>query len=240
MKIIKIIFLRRLFAGAFLCGYVSASWATTTGPYLGLQLGWGRLNQGEFIAGHLNRLVSRVLPDTSFNNIFFNDTGRGGRLFVGYQFNQYFALELGYYQFSTLNFNAALNTDIPIYEDEDVNIHLPLELSTKVQVKTDAFDLTAKGIFPFTDYFSVYGKVGVVALNSEGTAVITAKTPLVDVSLYTGPTVNMIYPIFGVGINYDATKRLSLDLSVIRIQQINPNLYPNIDFASVGILYRFH
>lgn len=222
--------------------WCQSGFATTVGPYLGLQLGWGRLNQGEYIAWHLNKVVNKYLPDTSLNNIFFNDTGRGGRIFLGYQFNNYFAIEVGYYRFSTLEFNADLNTNIVVDQNivDDVDINIPLSVSTQVRVQTDAFDLVAKGMYPFTDKFSVYAKLGLVALNSSGTGSITLQTPYVDVSLYTAPNVNIIYPIYGIGMNYDATQHITIDLSLMRIQQINPNLYPTIDFAAVGAIYRFN
>jgi OmpA-OmpF porin, OOP family len=217
-----------------LAGMTSPSWATSPGPYFGLQLGWGRLNQGKFIARHMNRLVSNVAPDTSVHNVFFSDTGRGGRIFLGYQFNRFFAAEVGYYRFSELNFDASMTTDIPLFD-----FNIALGLATHVKVRTDAYDLVAKGMLPLTDAFSFYAKAGLVALNSEGTAVVTAKTPVADVSLYAAPSVNIIYPIVGLGMNYDVTPKLSIDLSVIRIQQVNRNLYPSIDFAAIGMMYHF-
>jgi opacity protein-like surface antigen len=222
-----------------LVGFVNQVFATSPGPYVGLQLGWVRLNQGKYIYSRFDQLIQKTFPYTSVGNVFFTDTGRGARIFAGYQFNAYIALEIGYYRFSDLNFSAGLNTDVPIFENEDFNVHLPLDISTKVWVRTDAFDLVAKIIWPFTKKFSIYGKVGFTALNSQGSASVTIKTPVADISFYTDPSVNIVAPTYGIGMNYDVTDHASIDFSWNRIQKINSNLYPDIDFLAVGLMYHF-
>lgn len=214
--------------------------ASSTGPYLGLQLGWGKLNQGEFIASSLDKLVSKTFPDTSVSSVFFSDTGRGGRIFLGYQFNPYVAVEGGYYRFSSLKLNADLSTNITVLEQFHYNLDVPLNLSTRVEVRTDAFDLVAKGIWPVTQKFSLYAKAGLAALNSDGKAIITLKTPVADFSLVTDPSVNIVYPTFGLGMNYDITPQVSGDLAWNRIQKVNPCPYPSIDFVSAGLIYHFY
>jgi opacity protein-like surface antigen len=211
--------------------------ATANGPYLGLQLGWGMLNQGEFIARHFDQVVSKTFPDTSVGNVTFSDTGRGGRIFFGYQFNPYLSAEIGYYRFSRLTFDAALDTNITVLKQ--YGIKLPFGVSTDVNVRTDAFDLVGKASWPVTQKFSVYGKLGLAALNSEGKAVVTIKTSYIDVSVIADPSVSIIYPTFGLGMSYDITSHVSGDLSWNRIQKINPCPYPSIDFVAVALMYHF-
>jgi opacity protein-like surface antigen len=182
--------------------------------------------------------VSKTFPDTSVGDVTFSDTGRGGRVFFGYQFNRYLSAEVGYYRFSSLKFDASLSTNVPILDD--YGLAIPLELYSKVQVKTDAFDLVAKGIWPVTEKLSIYGKLGIAALNSDGKAILTMSTPLVDVSFVTDPSVSIIYPTFGLGVNYDITDHVSGDLSWMRIQKVSPCPYPSIDFVSVGLMYHFY
>lgn len=226
-----------IFTTLFLSSFSVFTFATTPGPYLGLQFGWGRVNQGEFVTEYINKVVKKILPETSLHSIIFTDTGRGGRFFVGYQFNAYIAAEIGYYRFSSLDYKASLNTDIRVFQKYGYNIHLPINLFAKIYVRTEVIDVVAKGILPLTDYFSIYGKLGVAVLNSDATAAVTAKTPLADVDFYAAPSVNIVYPTFGLGINYDATKHISLDLALMRIQKVNSCPYPNIDFIAVGIVY---
>lgn len=223
----------------FLCGYLTGTFATTKGPYIGGQVGWGYVHQGTFISYHLNRLVQKKYKYVSLSpmDILQRDTGLAERIFVGYQVNNYFALEMGYYHFTPIQVNTKLSADITLLERYGIDI--PVNASTKTAVTTYAIDVVGKGILPVTPCFSVYGKLGLAYLSSSGTAKVSASIPAGKIKLSTTPSVNIVYPAVGVGVNYDLSKNASVDLSWSRIQKIHPCPYPSIDFVSAGLLYHF-
>jgi OOP family OmpA-OmpF porin len=64
-----------------------------------------------------------------------DDSDTAWRILGGFQFNKFFAVELGYYDFGEASSGTA-------------------------KLEAEAFELVAVGSFHFTDRFSVYGKVG--------------------------------------------------------------------------------
>ena len=217
---------------------ISKAFATIPGPYIGGQLGWADLHQGDYIASHLNSLFEKAVPSLSIDslNILYINTGLAGRVFLGYQFNSYFAAEVGYYRFTQLDVNTKLDIDVIILKQ---NFTLPTSLSTRATVRTEALDLVAKGILPLTDKFSIYGKLGLAYLNVIGKVSLSVNSPLLNTSLSGNPSLNLVYPTFGIGANYDLTQHISTDLSWNRIQRLNSHLFPSTDFISLGLIYRF-
>lgn len=197
------------------------------------------MHQGEFLSYHLNGLINRVVsvPSIDSLNIFFNNTGFAGRIFAGYQFNAYFAAEMGYYRFSPLNIKADFNVDVVILEKFDLSV--PFDFTARATVYTYVVDLVGKGIYPVTDKFSLYGKLGVAYLNATGNIILAVKTKIVDLSISTNPSINVLYPTFGIGLNYDITQHFSTDLSWSHIQKYNSHCFPSVDFVGVGLLYHF-
>lgn len=216
-----------------------SSFAATIGPYIGLQLGWGDVNQGKFIEPRIEDSVKRTIPGLTVNalHIGYRDTGRGGRIYLGYQFNTYIAAELGYSRFTSLNFRASMDGNVKLLQE--LGVEIPAALVANIRVNTDAFDLVMKAMYPVTEKFSIYGKLGLASLNSLGAADLTLKTPLVDLSIVANPSINLIYPVIGLGMQYQPTEHVGIDLAVTRIQKVDPCLYPSIDMATVGIIYYF-
>ena len=203
---------------------------------MGIQGGWANLHQGEYIASRLDALLEKEIPGVSAKSInVFSDTGLAGRIFAGYQFNPYFAIEMGYYRFNRLNVNTDLTVDLTILDQQ--GLHIPVDFSTQAFVKTDAFDLIFKGILPCTDRLNLYGKLGVTYLEISGKVSLIEDTPLVHANLSGNPSLNLVYPTAGIGISYDLTKKISSDLSWTHIQRINKHVFPSADFVAVGLLY---
>jgi len=122
---------------------------------------------------------------------------------------------------------------------EKYGYDIPLNISSRVTVKTDAFDVVGKGILPLTDNFSLFGKLGFAFLYSEGHLNLSLDTPLGSANIYADPSVNVVYPTFGLGINYDITKNVSAEFVWTRIQKVNPCRFPSIDFVGFGWAYHF-
>lgn len=225
-------------------GLCQSSLAAANGPYVGVQIGWANIHQGEFIAYHLNELVHRVFPEGDINKplkIVFNDTGFAGRLFAGYQFDKYFAVEVGYYRFARLDFTTTLNVEVAVFRVYS----LPMDITAHATVNTYVVDLVGKGMWPVTDKFKLYAKFGLAYINTDGTVSIAVKTTILSVvdlsaSLSSTPSVNLIYPTLGLGMAYNIAEHFSADLSYTRIQQFTSNSFPSIDFIAVGLIYHFN
>ena len=123
---------------------VASSHAASNAPYVGAQLGYGDVHQ---------------FHDDDHGK----DTGVAGRLFAGYQFNDYFATEMGWSKFS----NATASYS---YSDAYNSAN------AKATIKTDALDLVVKGILPVTSEVKVYGKLGAAYVMSRGNAKVSYST----------------------------------------------------------------
>ncbi|OGT38338.1 MAG: hypothetical protein A3F12_06725 [Gammaproteobacteria bacterium RIFCSPHIGHO2_12_FULL_38_14] len=208
-----------------------------SGPYAGIQFGLANMHQGSYIAKHLNNLVEDQIPgaSTEYLDMIYDDTGFAGRLFAGYQFNSYLAIETGYTQFQKLSVNTSAGIQINV-----INLPIPADITTHAAVSTDVFDLVGKVILPVTNRFSIYGKLGLAYLNVNGQVKATANIPdVLTVDASANPNLHILYPEAALGINYEMTKKISMDCSLTRIQQYNSHVFPNIDFLSVGIIYHW-
>ena len=133
----------------------AASWAESY-YYLGIAGGEAR---SQF---HEQRLVSSQLsPGVIGSGITGHDNRDGAfRIFGGYQFNRYWALELGYVDLGKFSFTSS------IYPTGSLN--------GEIKARGDTLDLV--GTLPITDNFSVIGRLGAhysrtqAAFNGTGNA----------------------------------------------------------------------
>ncbi len=145
--------------------------------------------------------------------------GVAGRLFAGYQFDQNWAAEFGYTKFS----NVKAKFDYPYFTGTQT-------------LKEHAFDLVAKGILPLQNGFNMYGKLGaaLISMDPSGSATVDGVT-----ASGTGDTQNKVYPTFGVGVSYDITPNVPVDISWNRIQKTGGGNIQSTNFFSAGIAYNF-
>jgi OmpA-OmpF porin, OOP family len=94
-------------------------------------------------------------------------------------------------------------------------------------IEAYAVDLTAKGILPLNDVTNIYGKLGPAWIKETGASGFSGSK-------------DKVYPTFGVGVSYDITPNVPVDLSWNRIQRIGgSDNIPSTDLFSVGIAYNF-
>ncbi len=143
------------------------------------------------------------------------DTGFAGRLYVGYDFNNYFGTELGY-------------------------IYLP---KAKVKfggtelysIKNYAVDLFGKLSMPIANGFGVYAKAGAAYFKS------TAGDDDDSLNLLTG-SASHVGPAYGVGLFYQITPQFAADLSWTRYSgegKWDNDYQPNPDVFMFGLSYKF-
>lgn len=191
--------------------------AYVNGAYLGGALGWGNIHQAGF---------------TDFPNNSSNDSGLAGRVFAGYKFNDYVALESGFTKFSNMNANGSGN-----YVYNNTNIFV----SANGTIKTFAVDLVVKGILPLQHGISLFGTLGGAYVDQYVNVSLTGQTVVGGFYGNTDGTEDTFAPTFGLGASYDITQNLVADLSWSHIQQVdssNSNV-GNTDFLGLGLSYHF-
>ena len=185
--------------------------------------GWyGGVNIGQSMAKIDHDRIRSGLLSGGFTTTSISDDDRdtGFKLFGGYQFNKYFALEAGYFDLGKFEFSA--NT-VPAGT-----------LRGNIKVKGLNFD--AVGILPITEKFSAFGRVG---LNYAEVKDSFTGTGLVAVS-NRNPSKKDINYKNGLGLQYHFTESLGIraEAERYRIDDAVGNS-GDIDLVSVGLVYRF-
>jgi OOP family OmpA-OmpF porin len=189
--------------------------ADDRGWYLGFNAGQTRakIDDAKITRGFL----SSGFITTSIDD---DDRDNGYKVFGGYQFNRYFALEGSQFDLGKYAFTART---------------LPLgTLNGEIKLKGVAFD--AVGILPFTDRFSAFGRAG---LNHTKATDSFGGTGLLIVS-NTGSSKRDTNYKLGLGLQYAFTDRLGMRVEAERYR-INDAVgnKADVDMASIGLVYKF-
>ncbi|MHB8948129.1 MAG: outer membrane beta-barrel protein [Rhodoferax sp.] len=149
-----------------------------------------------------------------------DDRSTGYKIFGGYQYNQYLAVEAGYFDLGNFGFNA---TTVP-----------PGTLSGNIKLK--GFNMDLVGTLPITEKFSVLGRIGANYADASdsfvGTGAVTVTNP--------NPSKRDTNLKVGVGLQYAFTPALAMRAEVERYR-INDAVgnKGDIDLVSLGLIYRF-
>jgi opacity protein-like surface antigen len=214
--------------------------------YVGIQGGWANsgLKMYDGIGGtlSLDRFDFDVPYTLSGRTSVSNDTGWGGRIFVGYQFHKYFAVEAGYFLMRT----ATVSGNGLITTPDNATAALIGTGYFNDDVKTQAFDIVAKGIIPVNDSFNFYAKLGAgYLMNKEsinyGYDFSSVQGPKQDFSA--SDNNNNFAFVYGLGAAYHI-ENWTLDLSWTRWNStqskiMNNNWQPNVDLYALGVSYKF-
>ena len=189
--------------------------ADDSGLYVGGNIGQSRATIDE-------ERITNSLTGAGFTTTGFEDDNRdlGYKLFGGYQFNKYFALEAGYFDLGKFDFTA---TGLP-----------PGTLSGNIKIK--GVNLDAVGILPITEKFSAFGRVGANYAKVEdsfvGSGSLTALNP--------NPTKRDTNYKLGLGLQYAFNDALAMRVEAerYRIDDAVGN-DGDIDLISAGLVFRF-
>lgn len=142
--------------------------------------------------------------------------GIAGRIFAGYDFHKYFAVEAGYFLYG------------PKTELNAAGFKL-------ADVRTQAFDLVGKIKAPIMDNFGLYAKAGVGYLMQKYDSKIAGVS---------GDNVDKFDLVYGFGGYYTFADNWTVDAGYTRYNsghaKISDNWQPVVDFYSVGISYKFN
>jgi len=202
-------------AGYAVCNAFPAL-AVDSGFYLGGNVGQSVSHLDE--SGMTNRVAGPGLSITSVNR---DNRDIGYKLYGGYQANDYFSLESGWFDLGRHNFTS---TTTPAG-------------SLIGNVKIRGMHLDAILRLPLTDQFSVFGRGGMTYAQSRDSFSTTGA-----LALPANPNPNKWAwnPKYGVGVEYDVTRSLGIRAEAERYR-INDATggKGNVDLNSLGLIYRF-
>lgn len=191
---------RKLLVSAILATLSSATLAAAPGFYVGGQLGWSK---ADYAASDYVDLTAGSV----------DNTGMGGRLSAGYQFNQNWAAELGYTKYANAKFKNARDNGAAIADGT---------------LKLDAWDVVGKGILPLDNGFDVFAKLGMSYVKGK------QADGLADAGF---KDFNKWRPTYGLGGSYNFNQNVVADVSWVRVQ--NGSEVRNLDLLSAGVSYHF-
>jgi OOP family OmpA-OmpF porin len=185
--------------------------------------GWyGGVNVGQSRASIDDERITRSLLGSGFATTTMDkdESGTGAKIFGGYQFNRYLALEGGYFSLGKFGYTAST---------------LPAG-SLSGDIRVQGLNLDLVGILPLTDKFSAFARAGVIHAQARDNF---SSTGLVNRAASSPSKRDTSYKV-GVGVEYAFTDRLAVRGEVERYR-INDAIgnKGDIDLASVGLVYRF-
>ena len=167
--------------------------------------------------GITSSLLSEGFSTTSLSD---ENSSTGFKLFGGFRFNRFFAMEGGYFDLGKFGFTA--NT-------------LPLgTLTGKIKVNGVNLDLVA--MMPFADRFSAFARAGVIYAETKDTFTGSGSVSVVNPN----PSKRAASYKYGAGLGFDFTRALGVRVEAERhrIDDAVGNK-GDIDLYSVGLVYRF-
>jgi OOP family OmpA-OmpF porin len=200
--------------GLLLALVTSSAWSQDRGAYLGASIG-----QAEYQDG----CAGVTLP--------CDEKGTAWRVFGGYQYNRYLAVELGY-------------ADLGGPKSSGVVALTGGTAEFSADSKITAWDLSALGSFPVVDRLSAYGRAGIYRAEAEGTSNFTT-TGTVTVNGATSGSRSVSETstgvILGIGLKYEFLRSLAMRAEWHRYFEVGGEggSDVDVDVLSVGLLYRF-
>jgi OmpA-OmpF porin, OOP family len=134
-----------------------------------------------------------------------SDTGFG--LAGGYQLNDHFAFEFAYVDLGSVSYDLSARVSDGTNEaDADVQL----------ESSADGPVVSALGILPIGERFSVFGRVGFSLMNAKGTARITIN----DVTQRPNQSSQKSDLMYGVGAEFDLSKHFAIRLAWDRYMDV--------------------
>jgi OOP family OmpA-OmpF porin len=189
--------------------------ANDAGWYLGFNAGQSRatIDDARITAG----LLGDGFTTTSISD---DNTHFGFKVFGGYEFNRYFALEGGYFNLGQFGFTA---DTIPAG-------------SLRGDIKLQGGNIDLVGSLPLGDKFSLFARAGLNYAEAKDSFSGTGSVIVIDPS----PQKSAANYKFGAGAEYDVTRSVGIRIEAerYRIDDAVGNK-GDIDLFSVGLVYKF-
>ena len=180
-------------------------------------------NIGQSKAKIDDKSINRQLIDSGSTSSTINedDNDWAYKLFGGYQFNDNFAIEAGYFDLGQFSYKT---TTVP-----------EGALNGKINLKGVNLDLV--GFLPLNETFSAFARVGANYARTDGTF---SSSGAVSGPADATPTKTSIHYKAGVGLQYDLSRSLGLRAEAERYR-IDDSVggQGDINLFSLGLVYRF-
>ncbi len=199
----------------------TSAFASVAAPHL---LG-NQLNHGTYVGvnlgrANLNYKKSFLTDDPQITSVgSVDDAGFAGRLFMGYQFNQYIALETGFVMLQKVQFNNITVAGSSTTVDESF--------------KQSILDVMLKGILPLPDGYDLFAKAGYANVMRDDIEVTGSN----GTSASSDTTDTQSVPVVGGGAEYHLTRNVIADVSYLHY--FGTGDLPAADFGSAGLSYLF-
>ncbi|NDP40040.1 MAG: OmpA family protein [Rhodoferax sp.] len=186
--------------------------------------GWyAGANAGQSSAKIDDARITSGLLGSGFSGATITDDDRstGYKIFGGYQYNKYLAVEAGYFDLGNFGFNATT---------------VPAGGALSGNIKLKGFNMDLVGTLPITEKFSVLGRIGANYADATDSFVGTGSVNVLDPN----PSKRDTNLKVGVGLQYAFTPALAMRAEVERYR-INDAVgnKGDIDLVSLGLIYRF-
>jgi OOP family OmpA-OmpF porin len=156
-----------------------------------------------------------------------DDTDVGWKIFAGYQFNRFFAVEGGYVDLGKASASVSGVQD-PFFECGTISGSLEAEA-------WGAF-ASAVATIPIGQRFGIFGKVGGAYTDAELTASGTSSLCGAGSDSLSDDGVNLT---FGVGAKFDILRNLSIRAEWERFNDVGGDFEADVDLISAGVAYKF-
>lgn len=147
--------------------------------------------------------------DIGLTSANIDDSATGYKVFLGYDFNKNWGVELGYADLGKYDFRGTAS-NVTVTGDADVT----------------AYYLAAVGTYPINNDFAVFGKLGVQVQDISASATSGAVRASAS-----GNETNVLY---GLGLKYNFTKQFSVRAEWERFESDSA-----IDLFSIGVAFKF-
>jgi len=177
-----------------------------SGFYIGIQAGYANSHYSKsWLTKHAKPTVTSVKSVDS--------DGFAARGYIGYDFTENWAAELGYAYLPTVKFNKVMYNSTTGNMDFDQYV----------------IDLFVKGTIPFANGFALFGKVGPAWLHRDDLAKTIGGT-----RIKRNLTNGKVIPAAGVGLSYSFNSQVSTDISYVRYFNSEAT-----DLVTLGLAYKF-
>jgi hypothetical protein len=214
-----------LVTGVLTCSLTSLAHATAAGFYFGLQA--GRTNQ------HNTQVTLQTggPPPTGTTTVNPSNTGVGGRLFMGYNYSKYFAVEMGFTHYAPTTYNIPTTPTLTVGNPFGTPNGSPA-------INENGFDFDGKGMLPIGNSgFGALGKAGVAIIKRGMAGSLSQSYNAATNSIVTSSTANTtnFRPTAAIGFYYDFTQSFEADFTVSRV--FGGGNMKNADLYALGISY---
>lgn len=199
--------------------------------YVGANIGEARVNAGD-LGDFINESASE-LRALGVQNISskVDESDTAFKIFAGYQFNKWFAVEGGYSNFG--EFDIGLSASDP---------RGPVSASTNASAKVSALFIDLVGHLPANDSFSVFGKGGLAYTRTETKGSGSFTAPGQSFSESFSEKENEVVPKLGVGLQWNATANLSFRAEYevyFNVGEEETTGQSNVKMLTAGAMFRF-